>query len=139
MVGFNVILMFSLTRMTNQLDVDLTRKAIGRREGEGRLPHEEGRGRVCAVVAGHLHRGGYAVDDCGVHHLTLSSPLNMGAAGRAYGLVALFADRIELRGPRLDDLLPLPWPGRPPTRRDDERGEDVISFALDVQPQPNAP
>ena len=31
-----MILMFSLTRMTNQLDVDLTRKAIGRREGEGR-------------------------------------------------------------------------------------------------------
>ena len=36
LVCFDVILMRSVTWMTNQLDVDLTRKAIGRREGEGR-------------------------------------------------------------------------------------------------------
>ena len=31
---------------------------------------------MVAVVAGHLHRGGYAVDAHGVHHVTLQSPLN---------------------------------------------------------------
>ena len=36
LVCFDVSLMCSVTWMTNQLDVDLTRKAIGRREGEGR-------------------------------------------------------------------------------------------------------
>ena len=32
------------------------------------LIHSEGHGSVVAVIAGHLHRLGYGVDDHGVHH-----------------------------------------------------------------------
>jgi len=52
-------------------------------------------GVVVAVFAGHLHRGGYAVDDNGVHHVTVHSPLNF---DECYGYCAVFDDRIELHG-----------------------------------------
>ena len=41
-----------------------------------KILHEDGFGSVVAVFAGHLHRGGYAVDDEGVHHVTVRSPLS---------------------------------------------------------------
>jgi manganese-dependent ADP-ribose/CDP-alcohol diphosphatase len=64
-------------------------------------------GIVVAVVCGHDHVGYYARDPATrVHHLTLASPLNKGADGHAYGEVAVYADRIEVRGPVLSDLLP---------------------------------
>ena len=42
----------------------------------------------------------------GIHHLTLRSPLNKGRDGNAYGVIDVHADRLELRGPSLEDLLP---------------------------------
>ena len=104
----------------------------------------ESKPTVAMVIAGHDHQGGYHLDAAsGVHHLTLRSPLNEGAAGRAYARVLVFADRIELRGPRLDDVLPPAsadkWPSRPPTTpsslatRDQGSAavaEEVIRFSL---------
>ena len=86
---------------------------------------------VAMVLCGHDHHGGYAYDEAArVHHLTLRSPLNLGAAGRAYGRLRVHRDHLALLGPRLDDLLPSAerWPRRPPTQRDDD--EDAIYFAI---------
>ena len=45
-------------------------------DGLGRPQAVGWRGAVVAVFAGHLHRGGYAVDALGVHHVPVQSPLN---------------------------------------------------------------
>lgn len=57
--------------------------------------HTEGDGHVVAVMCGHLHRGGYAVDAHGIHHVTLQSPLNF---ADCFGHVEVHTDRLELRG-----------------------------------------
>lgn len=59
------------------------------------IMREEGRGSVVAVLAGHLHRGGYARDSSGIHHVTLQSPLNF---ERCFGYIDAFEDRLELVG-----------------------------------------
>ena len=56
---------------------------------------EEGRGAVVAVFAGHLHRGGYAVDEQGVHHVTVQSPLNF---DECFGWCDVYADKMDLVG-----------------------------------------
>jgi manganese-dependent ADP-ribose/CDP-alcohol diphosphatase len=56
---------------------------------------EEGRGAVVAVLAGHLHRGGYAVDCHGIHHVTLNSPLNF---DECFGYIDVHATHMELVG-----------------------------------------
>ena len=63
-------------------------------------------GCVAAVVCGHDHKGGYHLDPHGVHHITLCSPLNEGDDGSAFGVLHMFADHMELRGPSLANLLP---------------------------------
>jgi 3',5'-cyclic AMP phosphodiesterase CpdA len=65
-------------------------------------------GTVAAVLCGHDHKGEAHTDEHGVHHLTFCSPLNKGIDGRAFGMMAVFEDHFELRGPRLGDLIPLP-------------------------------
>lgn len=50
---------------------------------------------VVAVICAHDHDGGYHRDAAGVHHLTLRSPLNRGAAGSAFGAVS---ERVCLGG-----------------------------------------
>jgi len=74
--------------------------------------HEEGNGQVVACIAGHLHRGGYGIDDAGVHHVTLPSPLNF---ARCYGHIDVYDDRLELAGgtgiathPQLPRVMPFP-------------------------------
>jgi len=57
--------------------------------------HKEGQGAVVAVFAGHNHKGGYAVDECGIHHVTVQSPLTH---GEAFGHVEAYDDRLELIG-----------------------------------------
>jgi len=69
-------------------------------------------GCVAAVLCGHDHTGGYYCDDDGVHHCTFVSPLNKGEDGSAFGLVHVGIDYIEIRGPKIDDLLPT-GKGRP--------------------------
>ena len=53
---------------------------------------------VVAVFAGHDHKGGYAVDSAGVHHVTLPSPLNCGSDGAAHANVHVYADRLHVEG-----------------------------------------
>ena len=53
---------------------------------------------VVAVICAHDHDGGYHRDAAGVHHLTLRSPLNRGAAGSAFGAVS---ERVCLGGGHL--------------------------------------
>eukprot|EP00995_Heteronema_vittatum_P011574 NODE_7263_length_410_cov_155.609418_g5616_i0.p1 GENE.NODE_7263_length_410_cov_155.609418_g5616_i0~~NODE_7263_length_410_cov_155.609418_g5616_i0.p1 ORF type:complete len:111 (+),score=32.49 NODE_7263_length_410_cov_155.609418_g5616_i0:33-335(+) len=61
--------------------------------------HTAGKGAVVAVLAGHSHRGGYAVDSAGIHHVTVQSPLIHSQDGQvAYGYVDVHQDRIEIRG-----------------------------------------
>ena len=64
-------------------------------------------GTVALVVCGHDHRGGYHLARSGVHHVTLCSPLNQ-EVSQAYGALTVFEDRLELSGPRLTHLLPIP-------------------------------
>lgn len=61
-------------------------------------------GVVAAVVCGHDHKGGYHLN-AGVHHLTLRSPLNE-PASEAFGVLRAYRDRLEIRGPNLQHLLP---------------------------------
>ena len=50
---------------------------------------------VKVVMAGHYHRGGYAQDECGVHHVTIQSPLTH---GHCFALVEVYKDKIECVG-----------------------------------------
>eukprot|EP00588_Corethron_pennatum_P018372 CAMPEP_0194308140 /NCGR_PEP_ID=MMETSP0171-20130528/5046_1 /TAXON_ID=218684 /ORGANISM="Corethron pennatum, Strain L29A3" /LENGTH=384 /DNA_ID=CAMNT_0039060577 /DNA_START=43 /DNA_END=1197 /DNA_ORIENTATION=+ len=70
------------------------------------ISSEEAAGCVAAVLCGHDHSGGYHHDDEGVHHCTFVSPLNKGEEGFAFGLMHVEPDYIEIRGPKIDDLLP---------------------------------
>ena len=64
-------------------------------------------GVVVAVLCGHDHKAGYARDAAtGIHHLTLQSPLNRGDDGACFGVVDVYEERLELRGPALEDWLP---------------------------------
>ena len=98
-------------------------------------------GVVRAVVCGHDHKGRYHQDEHGIHHLTLCSPLNLGDEGAAYGAVDVFDDRIELRGPKLADLLPdrdgsvTP---RPPLLREPGAPCDIMRFPLAAAPPAHA-
>ena len=47
------------------------------------------------MLAGHLHRGGYACDGGHIHHVTIRSPLSF---ERAFGYVEVYPDRMELVG-----------------------------------------
>ena len=81
------------------------------------ISSEEAGGCVVAVLCGHDHFGQYHHDvDTGVHHCTFCSPLNKGDEGYAFGLVQVWDDAIQIRGPRVDDLLPA-WRGGKPTGR----------------------
>jgi len=42
---------------------------------------------VVAVLAGHDHDGGYAVDDAGVHHITMNSPLTATPGEHCFGVL----------------------------------------------------
>ena len=44
-------------------------------------------------VTGHNHRGGYARDSEGLHHVTLESPLTH---AESFGYVDVFDDRLEV-------------------------------------------
>jgi manganese-dependent ADP-ribose/CDP-alcohol diphosphatase len=85
-------------------------------------------GTVAAVLCGHDHNGEVHTDEHGVHHLTFCSPLNKGADGRAFGLMAVFDDRLELHGPRLRDLIPLP--GHRVTQLSDGGADEMVVFEL---------
>jgi manganese-dependent ADP-ribose/CDP-alcohol diphosphatase len=50
---------------------------------------------VVAVFAGHYHKGGYAVDTEGLHHITMPSPLTH---ADCFAHVEVHADRLELVG-----------------------------------------
>ena len=64
-------------------------------------------GVVVAVLCGHDHKAGYARDAAtGIHHLTFQSPLNRGDDGACFGVVDVYEERLELRGPALEDWLP---------------------------------
>ncbi|CAO2200378.1 unnamed protein product [Urochloa humidicola] len=53
---------------------------------------------VVACLAGHDHRGGYAVDDHGVHHRTLEAALECPPGTDAFGRVEVYPDRLRLVG-----------------------------------------
>lgn len=57
--------------------------------------HDDGCGHVVALIAGHMHRGGYAVDAEGMHHVTLESPMTH---KECFGWVDVFGDRLEIVG-----------------------------------------
>ena len=47
------------------------------------------KGAVAAFIAGHDHDGGYAVDEIGIHHLVLPSPLECAKNEVAYGHITI--------------------------------------------------
>lgn len=53
---------------------------------------------VVACLAGHVHRGGYAVDERGVHHRTLEAALECPPGTDAFGHVEVYPDRLRLVG-----------------------------------------
>jgi manganese-dependent ADP-ribose/CDP-alcohol diphosphatase len=55
-------------------------------------------GCVVACLAGHDHKGGYAVDDRGVHHRTLEAALECPPGTDAFGRVEVYPDRLRLVG-----------------------------------------
>uniref|UniRef100_A0ACD6AL93 Uncharacterized protein n=1 Tax=Avena sativa TaxID=4498 RepID=A0ACD6AL93_AVESA len=55
-------------------------------------------GCVAACLAGHDHKGGYAVDARGVHHRTLEAALECPPGTDAFGRVDVFPGRLSLAG-----------------------------------------
>ncbi|XP_051133179.1 manganese-dependent ADP-ribose/CDP-alcohol diphosphatase-like [Andrographis paniculata] len=55
-------------------------------------------GCVKACLAGHDHKGGYAVDSYGVHHRILEAALECPPGTDAFGRIDLFDDRLALVG-----------------------------------------
>ena len=53
---------------------------------------------VVAVMCGHDHTGGYALDAHGVHHITFESPLECEVGEMAYGLVVVREHGLRLCG-----------------------------------------
>lgn len=54
---------------------------------------------VVCYMAGHAHDGGYHRDeDTGVHHLTLDGVIETSPYSDAFGIVSVYADRMELKG-----------------------------------------
>ena len=51
---------------------------------------------VMCCVYGHAHRGGYHQDECGIHHITLASPLE--ARQPTHGVLQVYKDHAELLG-----------------------------------------
>lgn len=49
-----------------------------------------------ACISGHDHAGGYSIDNVGIHHITLPSPLE--DFEDAFGCIKLFEDRLEIDG-----------------------------------------
>mmetsp|Transcript_51748 Transcript_51748/g.76717 ORF Transcript_51748/g.76717 Transcript_51748/m.76717 type:complete len:402 (+) Transcript_51748:34-1239(+) len=76
------------------------------------IASDEAAGCVAAVLSGHDHKGNYHCDELGTHHCTFVSPLNKGEEGSAFGIVQMRPDAMEIRGPKINDLLP-DVPGRP--------------------------
>ncbi|RVE59977.1 hypothetical protein OJAV_G00194200 [Oryzias javanicus] len=54
---------------------------------------------VVCYMAGHAHDGGYHRDvNTGVHHLTLDGVIETPPCSDAFGIVSVYADRMELKG-----------------------------------------
>lgn len=68
------------------------------------------KGNVIAVISGHDHDGGYALDDHQIHHIVLPAPLEAPVDGNDYGIVNCYFDHFVLnwrgRNPKLilDDV-----------------------------------
>ena len=60
--------------------------------------HGAGSGAVVAVLSGHDHRGGYAMDDAGVHHLTLRAPLETPPPDPCHAVIEVHADALVVKG-----------------------------------------
>lgn len=52
---------------------------------------------VCAVFAGHEHDGGYAVDECGIHHVTMCAPLLADVGAECWATLELSDEEAVLR------------------------------------------
>lgn len=61
------------------------------------------KGNVIAVISGHDHDGGYALDDHKIHHIVLPAPLEAPIDGNDYGIMHCY-----------DDHFVLNWEGRLP-------------------------
>ena len=57
--------------------------------------HNTPKGSITAVFAGHYHRGGYAQDTHGIHHITILSPLTHGSS---FAYADVYHDRIDVVG-----------------------------------------
>uniref|UniRef100_A0A7S0WLK8 Calcineurin-like phosphoesterase domain-containing protein n=1 Tax=Pyramimonas obovata TaxID=1411642 RepID=A0A7S0WLK8_9CHLO len=78
-------------------------------------------GVVVAWLAGHDHDGGYAMDDCGIHHMVPASPLEVEVGEDAYGHVEVLPEeglrvvwtgRMPRKG-QWPEVLPYPTSDRP--------------------------
>jgi len=56
-----------------------------------------GKAGVVAVFAGHAHEGGYAIDEAGIHHVTLASPLEAEDC-LAHAVLLVREGELSLRG-----------------------------------------
>eukprot|EP00929_Paragymnodinium_shiwhaense_P113588 TRINITY_DN81874_c0_g1_i1.p1 TRINITY_DN81874_c0_g1~~TRINITY_DN81874_c0_g1_i1.p1 ORF type:complete len:360 (-),score=47.85 TRINITY_DN81874_c0_g1_i1:91-1170(-) len=57
----------------------------------------EYRSCVVAVIAGHDHGGGYAVDDAGLHHITLNSPMTATPGEDCFAILELYKSKAVLQ------------------------------------------
>ncbi|MGH0123020.1 UNVERIFIED_CONTAM: hypothetical protein FKN15_017143 [Acipenser sinensis] len=53
---------------------------------------------VVCFMAGHDHDGGYCVDECGIHHLTLEGVIETPPDSNAFGTMYVYDDRMILKG-----------------------------------------
>lgn len=53
---------------------------------------------IVAYLAGHDHKGGYAIDSAGIHHVTFDGIVEVPPEHNSFATVHLYADRLELQG-----------------------------------------
>uniref|UniRef100_A0A6B2LBD7 Calcineurin-like phosphoesterase domain-containing protein n=1 Tax=Arcella intermedia TaxID=1963864 RepID=A0A6B2LBD7_9EUKA len=64
---------------------------------------------VVACLAGHDHKGGYTLDDHGIHHLTFFAPLEVPQDQNAFGTIHVYPNKLLLAGNGLIPSRTLPF------------------------------
>ena len=74
---------------------------------------------VVAYISGHDHDGGYAIDDHGIHHITMKAIVETPSGSRSHATAYVYEDRIEVNniGTRVKalDTLVMKLPGLAPS------------------------
>ena len=80
---------------------------------------------VVATLAGHTHNDGFHTDSAGIRHRVCKAVLETPPGRHCYGVVHVYADRVELCG--VDTFASESWPLEPPQQQQEQQQEQPQS------------